>query len=190
MAENVRDPIAARLRESVLGTAQEWLRRIDVPDTTYGLGDVEKSVVWMDDGTVTIAESRVSPAEHQYRVTVVVEPVDNWRPGTWREVALLVAQGDQDEVWVRLKGTEAQVASAGVVEWAVDPASNTYRPTPLAHAVVNIRLAGRDQLFTFPPDAGVEILSPPMGPALQTLLDSFVMEPVTYPDRPIMRDPR
>lgn len=180
MADEVRDPHVGILRTEILGTAQEWLRSITVPNVTYGVGEDLMRVRWMDDGTVGLSDDRYGELKHHYRVTVIVEPVDNWRPGTWREVATLMAGPIAlEEVWVRLSGVEATVTSAMVVNFHVDPKSNTYRPTALEHEVTNVRLVGRDQLYTFPPDSAVEILSPPMGEAVQAIVDKLGAELVT-----------
>lgn len=93
-------------------------------------------------------------------VDQVVPPVPpvSWEPRRWRE---LVA-GDR----VSLGGVEAEVESAAVQDWHVDPRSSEYRPEPLEHSVVALRLVGRDMLYRMPPDGEVETFRGPAGAAL------------------------
>jgi hypothetical protein len=174
MAEHVKDPIAQELQVGIRDCAKEWLRSMKVPDTTYAQEDILADVRWLDDGTVRL-ENRYggTTVDAHYRVSVIVEPVDNWMPGTWRGVAEIMKHSGAEEVWVRLGGVEATVVSAVVLEWNVKPGTGTAKWNPPVHepyAVVNVRLAGREQPFTFPPDGEVEILSPPVGPAVQEIV--------------------
>jgi hypothetical protein len=80
-------------------------------------------------------------------------PRPTWRATTWGMVAALGA-GTR----VRLGGHEAVVASAELQQWHVDPRSDQYRPRPLEHRVVAVRLGGGEKLYTMPPDGAVEVL--------------------------------
>lgn len=95
--------------------------------------------------------------EHLEEVVPKVPPV-GWEPRRWEE---LVA-GDT----VSLGGQEAVVASAMLQEWHVDPASSEYRPQPLEHSYVALRLEGRDPLYRMPPTGEVETLRGPAGQAV------------------------
>jgi hypothetical protein len=83
-------------------------------------------------------------------ISTYLTPRQIWRAGTWVDVST----GDR----VRLGGHEAVVASAVVQDWHVDPRGSTYRPVPLEHRVVAVRLGGGEKLYTMPPDGPVEIL--------------------------------
>jgi hypothetical protein len=82
------------------------------------------------------------------------EPV-GWEPRRWRELMT----GDT----VSLGGVEAVVESAMVQQWHVDPNSNEYRPQPLEHEIVALRLKDREPLYRMPPDGEVETLRGELG---------------------------
>lgn len=67
-----------------------------------------------------------------------------------------VIDGDEIRFDHRVVGC---VESAGTVgEWHVDPRSNTYRPTPLKHFLIPIRIAGRPGILQVDPNAPIEIM--------------------------------
>jgi hypothetical protein len=112
-----------------------------------------------------------------YRVTVLVEPVESWVASTWRAVAdLFGSPVAPAEIRVRIKDKrgdyhEGVVEYAAVQAWHVDPRSSDYRPVPLEHEVVAVRLSGRPAPLSMPPSGPVELLAAgPVGPALETLL--------------------
>lgn len=80
-------------------------------------------------------------------------PRPAWCEGTWVDVARL-GEGTR----VRLGGHEAVVFSAALQAWHVDPRSSEYRPQPLEHQVVAVRLGEGQKLYRFPPSGPVEIL--------------------------------
>jgi hypothetical protein len=80
------------------------------------------------------------------------EPSHVWVPSTWAEVATY-GPGTR----VRLGGVEALVESAVSTTWHVDPRSPSRAPRPLETTLVNVKLAGRDQTYQFPPGNSVEV---------------------------------
>lgn len=107
---------------------------------------------------VTKLRGWVRHLEEHLKAIVPDVPEVGWEPRRWRELI----QGDT----VSLGGVEAVVESASYQEWHVDPRSSDFRPVPMDHAVVALRLVGRDPLYRMPPEDEVETLRGPAGQAV------------------------
>src|SRR5687768_4078877 len=154
-----------------LDVLQEWMRRIAVP-TDHPPELEDHRVVWTAPGVFHLEDQWGTSTSKDYRVTVIVEPAESWRQGTWREVAELLAAVPDLHLRVALGEAEATVSSAVVQTWHVDPRSPERYPSPLEHDVVAVKLAERgDALFKMPPHGVVMIQSAhPVGPAVAALI--------------------
>lgn len=84
-----------------------------------------------------------------------------WEPRTWGELEA----GDR----VALGGVEAEVESAMVLNWHVDPVKYTYVEgrgrvyQPLEHSITKVRLKGWEPLYDMPTGGEVECRRGPLG---------------------------
>jgi len=96
------------------------------------------------------------------------EPLE-WVPATWGETM----QNDR----VRLGGAEAVIEGFSKLDWHTTIERSFQKPDgkwwdlvrPFEHTSVHVRLAGRTDLLTFPPDSPVDILCTPTRRAMLTL---------------------
>jgi hypothetical protein len=146
----------------------EWFRKTGTPEDPTA---TSTRINWLTADTFRLEDEYGTPATgaaERYRVTVIVEPAESWRQGTWAEVAELRKADPHAQVRVRLGEAEATVVSAVTQRWHVDPRSPERYPRPLEHDVVAVKLAERgNTLFQMPPHGVVFILTDePVGPAL------------------------
>lgn len=154
----------------------EWFRRTGTAEDPTA---ESTRIDWLTADTFRLEDEygvQLPGTAPRYRVTVIVEPAETWRQGTWGEVeelaALAEATSDQRPLRVRLGEAEATVVSAVLQRWHVDPRSPDRYPRPLEHDVVAVKLAERgDTLFRFPPHGVVFIHGDaPVGPALAAMV--------------------
>lgn len=157
-----RQQLADFLGEYAHGVVEEWMRLIDIEET-------QARVTWAGDGTFKVGELG------DFRLTVNVEPIEHepepleWVPGTWGETM----QNDR----VRLGGAEAVIEGFSKLDWHTTIERSFQKPDgkwwdlvrPFEHTSVHVRLAGRTDLLTFPPDSPVDILCTPTRRAMLTL---------------------
>ena len=189
MTEDVpsQEEVAGWLRADAVDCLYEWLRRTG-PDA-----EATHRVRPQDDGTFSV-EDEYGVELHRYRITVLVEPPERWDPMTWEALATW-PEPWTDSLRIRLKGVEADLLSAVVEGWHVDPRSSEYRPIRLEHDVVAVRIRigeAEEKTYRMPPSGQVEVRSGSLGEAVAALLHAFPgATPVPdLPSPPIWSDPR
>lgn len=150
----------------------EWFRKTGTPEDPTA---TSTRVNWLTADTFRLEDDYTHPVTgtaERYRVTVIVEPAESWRQGTWGDVAELCARDPQAQPRVALGEAQATVTSAVLQRWHVDPRSPERYPRPLEHDVVAVKLAERgDMLLKYPPHGPVMILTEgPVGPALAAMV--------------------
>jgi hypothetical protein len=160
---------------------QEWMKRTGHAEDAMGSCRVR----WTADGN---AEVETPDGDlFVYRLTVLVEPAERWDLMSWEDLATW------PEPWagplrVRLNGVEATLVSAVLQDWHVDPRSSEYRPIPLDHNVVAVKLIvgdAEEKMYRMPPSGQVEVHSGSLGEAVAAILHAF---PGTTPVPPTLSE--
>jgi hypothetical protein len=161
------EEVAGWLRADAMDCLYEWLRR------TGPEGEDLYRVKPQDDGTFSV-QDRWGVELHRFRITVLVEPPVRWDLMTWEALATWPEPWD-GPIHIRLKGVEADLLSAVVEGWHVDPRSSEYRPVALEHDVVavRIRVGQEEKVYRMPPSGQVEVRSGSLGEAVAAILHAF-----------------
>lgn len=168
MSESWESMLARDARETIT----EWMSRTGTAEDPT----LESTRVnWLTADTFRLEDeygTQLAGTAASYRVTVIVEPAETWRQGTWGDVAELCRRYPNAQPRVALGEAEATVVSAVLQRWHVDPRSPERYPRPLEHDVVAVHLAERgDTLFHFPPHGVVMIQEGgPVAPALAAMI--------------------
>lgn len=169
MTEDVAslEEVAGWLRADAMDCLYEWLRR------TGPEGEELYRVKPQDDGSFSVQDP-YGVELHRFRITVLVEPPVRWDPMTWEALATW-PEPWTEPLRIRLKGVEADLLSAVVEGWHVDPRSSEYRPIALEHdvVVVRIRVGTEEKVYRMPPSGQVEVRSGSLGEALSAILRTF-----------------
>lgn len=171
-------PSAEEVQGWLVGDAMDclyqWMRLTGPPEDAASAHHSDSYRVRpQDDGSFSV-QDRWGVELHRFRVTVLVEPADRWDTMTWEALATWPEPWD-GPVRVRLNGVEASLLSAIVEGWHVDPRSSEYRPVPLEHQVVAVKLivGQEEKVYRMPPSGQVEVHSGAIGPAVANLLHVF-----------------
>lgn len=168
------EEVTGWLRADAVDCLYEWLRRTGPTDTVDG-NPPSFRVRPQDDGTFAV-EDGYGVELHRFRITVLVEPPVRWDSMTWESLATFPIPIEPDSaIRVRLAGVEADLLSAVVEGWHVDPRSSEYRPIRLEHraVAVKIRVGTEEKMYRMPPTGKVEVRSGSLGEAVAAILGQF-----------------